>query len=65
MQVQVLPISPFNGRILGGATLVREVGQGRNPAALSDFGCVLYFFFLWEALFSCVFSESRESFQTL
>lgn len=27
-----------------GATLVREVGQGRNPAALSDVGCVLFLF---------------------
>lgn len=26
-----------------GATSVREVGQGRNPAALSEFGCVLFF----------------------
>ncbi len=30
----------------GGATLVREVGQGRNPAALSDFECVLFFYCL-------------------
>ncbi|ESS18792.1 hypothetical protein PHG01_00290 [Streptococcus mutans PKUSS-HG01] len=26
-----------------GATALREAGQGRNPAALSDVSCVLYF----------------------
>ena len=26
-----------------GATVLREVGQGRNPAALSDVNCVLFF----------------------
>ena len=25
------------------ATVLREVGQGRNPAALSDVNCVLFF----------------------
>ncbi len=28
--------------IINGATLVREAGQGRNPAALSDVECVLF-----------------------
>lgn len=31
-----------------GATVLREAGQGRNPAALSDLNCVLFF---------CAFSE--------
>lgn len=26
-----------------GATVLREAGQGRNPAALSDVNCVLFF----------------------
>ena len=26
-----------------GATVLREAGQGRNPAALSDVTCVLFF----------------------
>lgn len=35
------------GTIINGATLVREVGQGRNPAALSDIECVLFFIYLF------------------
>lgn len=35
----------------GGATLVREVGQGRNPAALSDVRRVLFFYFQIVAFF--------------
>ena len=31
------------GIILSGATILREAGQGRNPAALSDLDCVLFF----------------------
>lgn len=27
-----------------GATVLREAGQGRNPAALSELNCVLFFF---------------------
>jgi len=27
-----------------GATALREAGQRRNPAALSDVSCVLYFY---------------------
>ncbi len=37
--------SEIYGIILGGATSVREAGQGRNPAALSDVGCVLFLYF--------------------
>ncbi len=29
--------------ISSGATALREAGQGRNPAALSDVSCVLFF----------------------
>lgn len=29
--------------INSGATVLREAGQGRNPAALSDLNCVLFF----------------------
>lgn len=29
---------------INGATSAREVGQGRNPAALSDVSCVLFLF---------------------
>ena len=30
------------GIILIGATILREAGQGRNPAALSEVNCVLF-----------------------
>ena len=32
-----------------GATALREAGQGRNPAALSDVSCVLFFLWLFKA----------------
>ncbi len=39
----MLAQSEIYGIITSGATSVREAGQGRNPAALSDVGCVLFF----------------------
>ena len=39
----LLAITSIYGIISFGATSVREAGQGRNPAALSDFRCVLFF----------------------
>ncbi len=36
--------SEIYGIMINGATLVREAGQGRNPAALSEVECVLFYF---------------------
>ncbi len=37
--------SEIYGIMISGATLVREAGQGRNPAALSEVECVLFLYF--------------------
>ena len=38
----LLAITSIYGIISFGATSVREAGQGRNPAALSEVNCVLF-----------------------
>ena len=38
----LLAITSIYGIIFIGATSVREAGQGRNPAALSEVNCVLF-----------------------
>lgn len=45
IRMKMIAQSEIYGIILGGATSVREAGQGRNPAALSDVGCVLFLYF--------------------
>ena len=38
----LLAITSIYGIIFFGATVLREAGQGRNPAALSEVNCVLF-----------------------
>ena len=44
--VSIFPARKIYDIIVNGATFVREAGQGRNPAALSEVGCVLFFVYL-------------------
>ena len=70
----LLAITSIYGIIFFGATSVREAGQGRNPAALSDFRCVLFFcvkedlwpnfsvFKIKRSLFACSYLSGANAF---